>query len=177
MRGREWGFITFIDFVLIVTAELDISIGSKARHDSGQKMARGMYKTKEEVERPPVWDHPCNLTRTAVKISFPAMKSEVFVNFLGYREPNLKYVMRCKGVCGEDKSQTACVATKVIGYIKKIIKLGATSSPGDLHYTSHFKRKIIWAPVERMQSITLLITINSHRAPDKWNPTPALCIL
>ena len=73
-----------------------------------------MYKTKEEVERPPVWDHPCNLTRTAVKISFPAMKDEVFVNFLGYREPNLQYVMRCKGICGENlDSQASCVPTKV----------------------------------------------------------------
>ena len=106
--------LNLIASVLIVTAELDISIGSKARHDSQQKLSKGMYKTKEEVERPPIWDHPCNLTRTAVKISFPAMKSEVFVNFLGYREPNLKYVMRCKGVCGESKSKTACVATKVM---------------------------------------------------------------
>lgn len=74
-----------------------------------------MYKTKEEVERPPVWDHPCNLTRTAVKISFPAMKDEVFVNFLGYREPNLQYVMRCKGVCGESlDSQASCVPTKIV---------------------------------------------------------------
>ena len=74
-----------------------------------------MYKTKEEVERPPIADHPCNLTRTAVKISFPAMKDEVFVNFLGYREPNLQYVLRCKGLCGDDtsSSQTACVPTKV----------------------------------------------------------------
>ena len=122
MKGAGWIKVFLIEFVLVARGELDISIGSKARHDS-PKTSKGMYKTKEEVERPPTWDHPCNLTRTAVKISFPAMKSEVFVNFLGYREPNLKYVMRCKGVCGEDKSQTACVATKVIGNIKKIIKL------------------------------------------------------
>ena len=112
MRGCGWIRIFLLEFVLVARAELDISIGSKARHDS-PKTSKGMYKTKEEVERPPTWDHPCNLTRTAVKISFPAMKSEVFVNFLGYREPNLKYVMRCKGVCGESKSKTACVATKV----------------------------------------------------------------
>ena len=35
---------------------------------------RGTYKTKEEVEKPPVHTHPCNLTRTAVPVSFPAMK-------------------------------------------------------------------------------------------------------
>ena len=122
MRGYCGLIISLLTSVLIAGAELDISIGSKARHDY-PRTSKGMYKTKEEVERPPTWDHPCNLTRTAVKISFPAMKSEVFVNFLGYREPNLKYVMRCKGVCGEDKSKTACVATKVIEHIKKKIKL------------------------------------------------------
>merc|ERR1719342_366594 len=100
-------------FILTVIAELDISIGSNLRHE---KKSVGMYKTKEEVERPPIADHPCNLTRTAVKISFPAMKDEVFVNFLGYREPNLQYVLRCKGLCGDDtsSSQTACVPTKVV---------------------------------------------------------------
>ena len=129
MRGCGWIRIFLVEFVLVATAELDISIGSKARHDS-PKTSKGMYKTKEEVERPPTWDHPCNLTRTAVKISFPAMKSEVFVNFLGYREPNLKYVMRCKGVCGESKSKTACVATKVIR--EKTIKLCLLSSRREL---------------------------------------------
>ena len=112
MRGFGWIKIFLLEFALVATAELDMSISSKARHDLVQT-SKGMYKTKEEVERPPTWDHPCNLTRTAVKISFPAMKSELFVNFLGYREPNLKNVMRCKGVCGESKSKTACVATKV----------------------------------------------------------------
>ena len=39
------------------------------------------------------------LTSTAVKISFPGMKSEVLVSFLGYKEPNLMHVNRCKGLC------------------------------------------------------------------------------
>merc|ERR1719347_1827505 len=78
-----------------------------------KKQSTGTYKTKEEIEKAPSFDHPCNLTRTSVKISFPAMKSELFVNFLGYREPNLMYVMRCKGLCGESESRTACAATKV----------------------------------------------------------------
>ena len=40
-------------FILTVhtKAELDISIGSKHRHD--EKKSVGMYKTKEEVERAP----------------------------------------------------------------------------------------------------------------------------
>ena len=37
----------------------------------------------------------CNLTRTSIKISFPALKHELFVNFLGYKEPNLVYLWRC----------------------------------------------------------------------------------
>jgi hypothetical protein len=50
------------------------------------------------------------------------MRSEVFVNFLGYKEPNLMYLMRCKGVCrggeaehpeGEEANQIACAPTKV----------------------------------------------------------------
>ena len=37
------------------------------------------------------------LAQTAVKVTFPGMKSEVLVSFLGYKEPNLMHVMRCKG--------------------------------------------------------------------------------
>ena len=29
-------------------------------------------------------------------ISFPEMKDEVFINLLGYKEPNLVHLMRCK---------------------------------------------------------------------------------
>ena len=68
---------------------------------------------KEEIQKAPSEDHPCRLTRTSVKISFPQMKSEVFVNFLGYKEPNLMHLQRCKGHCGGMGSQIACIATKV----------------------------------------------------------------
>ena len=47
----------------------------------------------------PIHDHPCNLTKTAVKISFPEIKNEVFVNLLGYKGSDLIYLNRCKGVC------------------------------------------------------------------------------
>ena len=49
----------------------------------------------------PVHDHPCNLTKTAVKISFPEIKNEVFVNLLGYKGSDLIYLNRCKGEWGE----------------------------------------------------------------------------
>ena len=45
----------------------------------------------------PIHDHPCNLTKTAVKISFPEIKNEVFVNLLGYKGSDLIYLNRCKG--------------------------------------------------------------------------------
>ena len=97
--------------------ELEQTGGSevkKIRHQKKiVKTSKGTYKTKEEIEKAPSEDHPCNLTRTSVKISFPAMKSELFVNFLGYREPNLMYVMRCKGLGGDEESPTACSATRV----------------------------------------------------------------
>jgi len=74
---------------------------------------KGTYKTKEEIEKPPSEDHPCNLTRTSVRISFPEMKGELFVNLLGYKEPNLVHLMRCKGVCRDVESPIACTATKL----------------------------------------------------------------
>ena len=72
----------------------------------------GTYKTKEEIEKAPSDDHPCNLTRTSVRITFPDLRGELFVNLLGYKEPNLVPLMRCIGRCGEN-SKVACVPTKV----------------------------------------------------------------
>ena len=54
---------------------------------------------KEEIVKQMEINHPCKLTSTAVKISFPGMKEEVLVSFLGYKEPNLMHVNRCKGLC------------------------------------------------------------------------------
>ena len=67
------------------------------KKDDKKQQQAGTYKTKEEIEKPPKMDHPCNLTRTTVKISFPELKGEVFVNLLGYKEPNLIPLWRCKG--------------------------------------------------------------------------------
>merc|ERR1719192_940591 len=69
----------------------------------------GRYTVKEEVQKAPDTNHFCNLTRTSVKISFPEMKSRVFVNFLGYKEPNLIHLQRCKGRCGDSVNSVACV--------------------------------------------------------------------
>ena len=63
-----------------------------------KKVQKGGYKTKEEIHKPPTFDHPCNLTRTTVRISYPKLKHELFVNFLGYKEPNLVYLWRCKAI-------------------------------------------------------------------------------
>ena len=57
---------------------------------------KGKYLVREEVEKAPTYDdQPCQLTQTAVKISFPEeMRSEIFVNLLGYKEPNLLHLKR-----------------------------------------------------------------------------------
>ena len=36
--------------------------------------SRSSYKTSEKVEKAPSEDHPCNLTRTTMRISFPALR-------------------------------------------------------------------------------------------------------
>lgn len=42
------------------------------------------------------------------------MKEEVLVSFLGYKEPNLMPVQRCKGLCSNEAlSPVACVPTKL----------------------------------------------------------------
>ena len=74
---------------------------------------RGTYVVKEEIEKAPVHNHPCNLTETVVKITFPEMKSEVFMNFLGYKGSNMIYLQRCKGRCSDGNSPVSCTATKI----------------------------------------------------------------
>jgi len=75
---------------------------------------RGKYTVREETEKAPSHDHPCNLTRTAVKISFPEdMRREIFVNLLGYKEPNLVHLNRCRGWCGTTGTSLTCTPTRV----------------------------------------------------------------
>jgi len=85
---------------------------SSQKRPEKKQQSGGTYKTKEQIQKAPTDDHPCNLTRTSVKISFPALKSETFVNLLGYKEPNLIYLWRCRGVCSSSSRPVACVATK-----------------------------------------------------------------
>ena len=92
--------------------ETKIRHQKKAEKPTKGVVQKGGYKTKEEIHKPPTFDHPCNLTRTSIKISFPALKHELFVNFLGYKEPNLVYLWRCKGTCGEATSPIACSPTR-----------------------------------------------------------------
>lgn len=74
---------------------------------------RGKYTMKEEVIRRVASDHPCRLTSTPVKVTFPDMKTEVLVSFLGYKEPNLMFVNRCKGLCSSEAvGRVACIPTK-----------------------------------------------------------------
>ena len=53
---------------------------------------KGKYTVREEVVKRVEHSYPCKLVETAVKVTFPGMKSEVLVSFLGYKEPNLMQV-------------------------------------------------------------------------------------
>ena len=86
------------------------------------------YRTSETIEKAPTEDHPCTLIRTSERISFPALRNELFVNFLGYREPNLIHVMRCKGVCGDADTPIACRAVKI--QERKVMMMFKTNSSG-----------------------------------------------
>ena len=86
---------------------LDVCEGTEDTDQSSSNSGR--YTVKEEVQKAPEANYFCNLTRTSVKISFPEMKSRVFVNFLGYKEPNLIHLQRCKGKCGDTENSIACV--------------------------------------------------------------------
>ena len=93
-----------------------VAAHSSLIHRFPQKIrhVRGKYKHKEEVVKKIEHDHPCKLTEAAVKITFPGMKDQVLVSFLGYKEPNLVPVLRCKGLCGNEAlSPVACVPTKL----------------------------------------------------------------
>ena len=62
-----------------------LMIVTEATKVQDQSSNSGRYTVKEEVQKAPESSHFCNLTRTSMKISFPEMKSRVFVNFLGYK--------------------------------------------------------------------------------------------
>jgi hypothetical protein len=74
---------------------------------------RGKYTMKEDVVKKKEHLYPCDLVQTAVKVTFPGMKKELLVSFMGYKEPDLMHVMRCKGICPNGAmSPVACVPTK-----------------------------------------------------------------
>ena len=106
-------------YILIISATICKSLEmkiSKTKHSEVVRTEkkksitqRSSYKTSEKIEKAPSEDHPCNLTRTTMRISFPALRSELFVNILGYREPNLVTLWQCKGFCGGGGSQVGCM--------------------------------------------------------------------
>ena len=102
--------------LMVLTVKSDITSAQSVREDPNKTKSKnaggGTYKTKEEIEKAPSDDHPCNLTRTSVRITFPDLRGELFVNLLGYKEPNLVPLMRCIGRCGENR-KVACVPTQV----------------------------------------------------------------
>ena len=71
---------------------------------------RGTYVVKEQIEKAPVYTDVCNRTKTAIEMSFPEIKHELFVNFLGYKGSNMIYLNRCKGLC---ENNVNCRPSKV----------------------------------------------------------------
>ena len=96
--------------------------------ENGNKKKNPGYRTKEVIEKAPLEDYPCTLIRTSERISFPALRNELFVNILGYREPNLVRVRRCKGLCGDRDRPIACRVTKVGEH--KVMMMFRTNSSG-----------------------------------------------
>ena len=87
MKGDFWIVNVALFIVTNVTSMKNPDKTEDTEVDGEKYNPRGTYKTKEEIEKAPAEDHPCNLTRTSVRISFPALKSETFVNLLGYKVP------------------------------------------------------------------------------------------
>ena len=87
------------------------ALKSKSEHKI--RHTRGKYSMKEETVKRVEINHPCRLTRSSVKVSFPEMKDDLLVSFIGYKEPRLMHVNRCKGLCSSEAiGRVACVATK-----------------------------------------------------------------
>ena len=74
---------------------------------------RGTYVVKEDIEKAPDHNHPCKITTTAVRISFPEMRSKLFVNLLGYKGSNMITLRRCRGRCSNSSSPMTCGPTKI----------------------------------------------------------------
>ena len=82
---------------LAATGGVGVRGRAKLAHNADNKIRhlKGKYTVKEEVIRRVEHSYPCKLVETAVKVTFPGMKSEVLVSFLGYKEPNLMQVSDC----------------------------------------------------------------------------------
>ena len=122
--------ITAIVFKSLTTERLELKILEKLAMDKKKQLtqSRSSYKTSEKVEKTPSENHPCNLTRTTMRISFPALRSELFVNILGYREPNLVSLWQCKGRYGAAGSHVGCVP--IVMKQKKVNMMLKTNSFG-----------------------------------------------
>lgn len=114
--------------------------GGDTEEDKKKQAQDKGYRTSSKIEKRPTEDHPCNLTRTTVKISFPDLRNELFVNILGYKEPNLIHLWRCKGVCGDEAgSAVVCGPTQVKN--KKVKMMFKTNSSGQSYKDSKTRLK------------------------------------
>ena len=61
-----------------------------------RKNKKEMYVTKEEIEKALIYDHPCNLTETNIRVSFPESLS------MGHMGTNTIKISQCLGWCTLD---------------------------------------------------------------------------
>ena len=133
------GKVVSILVMMIIIATKSKSLAMEGSKSTGSEKAtvvkknqltqsRSSYKTSEKIEKAPSEDHPCNISKTSMKIYLPALRNELFVNILGYKEPNLVRLHQCRGFCIAPGSPVACMATKIRK--KKVSMMFTTNSSG-----------------------------------------------
>ncbi len=65
-----------------------------------------------------------------LQVSFPDMRSELFVDLLGYKESNLINLMRCKGKCEEGSAPSAVECGPTVVHQKRVNMIIKTKLSG-----------------------------------------------
>ncbi|CAB4066493.1 unnamed protein product [Lepeophtheirus salmonis] len=146
-----------------LNAMTQLSYQHRVRH----RRIKGKYSVKEEIVKKIERIHPCGLEEAAVKVSFPGIKSEMLVSFLGYKEPNLIHVNR---FIGSDKK---------IDKVKELIleeheECGCsclTLSPTTCRYPSHYSNDTCSCKCEQSHNVNTCFGPNRY-----WDVRTCSCV-
>lgn len=75
------GHLVMASVLFILTASEAGGYDSLKSRIQKIRHSRGKYKYKEEVIKKIEHDHPCKLTETAVKVTFPGMNNGTFFSY------------------------------------------------------------------------------------------------